>query len=85
MGKKNHIRGLTIEQGAEGKARDKVLKMLHENGIGVNVHYIPVHLHPYYRKHLEIGTGLCPAAESAYEEIISLPIFPGRIELIQPI
>jgi perosamine synthetase len=45
-------------------------------GIGVNVHYIPVHLHPYYRTRLGTGPGLCPAAEAAYQSILSLPMFP---------
>jgi perosamine synthetase len=45
--------------------------------IGANVHYIPVHLHPFYRKHFGTGPGLCPVAEAAYEQIISLPIFPS--------
>ena len=46
-------------------------------GIGVNVHYIPVHLHPYYRKNLGTSEGICPTAEEAFKKIISLPIFPG--------
>ena len=45
-------------------------------GIGVNVHYIPVHLHPYYRRRFGTGPGNCPVAEAAYEEILTLPIFP---------
>jgi perosamine synthetase len=44
--------------------------------IGVNVHYIPVHLQPFYRHRFGTGPGLCPVAESAYEQILSLPIFP---------
>ena len=56
--------------------RDKVFKVLRQNCIGVNVHYVPVHLHPYYQKNLNTGRGLCPVAENAYEEIISLPLFP---------
>lgn len=57
--------------------REKVFTALRGKGIGVNVHYIPVHLHPFYQKQFGTGPGLCPVAESAYEEIISLPIFPG--------
>jgi len=57
--------------------REKVFTALRDKGIGVNVHYIPVHLHPFYQKQFGTGPGLCPVAESAYEEIISLPIFPG--------
>jgi len=56
--------------------REKVFTALRDLGIGVNVHYIPVHLHPFYRKHFGTGPGLCPVAESAYERILSLPIFP---------
>lgn len=56
--------------------RAQVFAELREKGIGVNVHYIPVHLHPYYQKHFGTKPGDCPVAESAYERILSLPIFP---------
>lgn len=49
---------------------------LRAEGIGVNVHYVPVHLHPYYQSHLGTQPGLCPVAEKAYEEILTLPLFP---------
>ena len=57
--------------------RAVIFKELREEGIGVNVHYIPVHLHPYYRRRFQTGPGLCPVAERTYEQIISLPMFPG--------
>ena len=57
--------------------RSTIFRKLRNQGIGVNVHYIPVHLHPFYRKRFHTGPGMCPAAERAYEEIISLPLFPG--------
>jgi len=57
--------------------RTKIFKALHEYGIGVNVHYIPVHLHPFYRNKFKIGPGLCPVAEAAYQSILSLPMFPA--------
>lgn len=56
--------------------RDRVFQSLRQSGIGANVHYVPVHFHPYYRQHLGTGEGLCPTAEAAYQEILSLPIFP---------
>jgi len=56
--------------------REQVFAALRAEGIGVNVHYIPVHLHPFYRKRFGTGPGLCPVAEAVYEQIISLPIFP---------
>ncbi|RJP27545.1 MAG: UDP-4-amino-4,6-dideoxy-N-acetyl-beta-L-altrosamine transaminase [Candidatus Omnitrophota bacterium] len=46
-------------------------------GIGVNVHYIPVHLHPYYRRRFQTGAGNCPHAEQRYEQLLSLPMFPA--------
>ncbi|NQT73463.1 MAG: UDP-4-amino-4,6-dideoxy-N-acetyl-beta-L-altrosamine transaminase [Chloroflexi bacterium] len=60
--------------------RAQIFKELRENGIGVNVHYIPVYLHPYYRKHFGTRPGCCPIAEKAYEEIISLPMFAGMTD-----
>jgi perosamine synthetase len=57
-------------------SRDRIFKNLRENGIGCNVHYIPVYLHPYYRDRLSYRPGLCPVAESAYKCILSVPIFP---------
>lgn len=57
-------------------SRAEVFAALRAEGIGVNVHYIPVHLHPYYRKHQGTAAGLCPRAEAAYERILSLPMFP---------
>lgn len=56
--------------------RADVFSALRAEGIGVNVHYIPVHLHPFYREQFGTGPGMCPVAEAAYEEIISLPLFP---------
>ena len=57
--------------------RARVFADLRREKIGVNVHYVPVHLHPYYQQQFGTGRGLCPVAEHAYEEIISLPMFAG--------
>ncbi|HIE10730.1 MAG TPA: DegT/DnrJ/EryC1/StrS family aminotransferase, partial [Kiritimatiellae bacterium] len=57
--------------------RGEVFRHLRRRGIGVNVHYIPVHLHAFYRKRLGTRPGECPAAEAAYGQIISLPMFAG--------
>ena len=56
--------------------RDALFKTLRAAGIGVNVHYVPVYLHPYYRG-LGYKEGLCPAAEAAYTQILTLPLWPG--------
>ena len=60
------------------KNRDERLKLftyLKENDIFCQVHYIPVYWHPYYQK-IGYKRGLCPKAESFYEHIISIPIYP---------
>jgi perosamine synthetase len=56
--------------------RAEVFTALVAEGIGVNVHYIPVHLHPFYREQFGTGPGTCPIAEAAYERLITLPMFP---------
>jgi len=56
--------------------RSELFLKLKKQGIAVNVHYIPVHLHPFYKRELGTHIGECPNAESAYKEIISLPIYP---------
>ena len=62
---------------APGIDRRALFDALRGRGIGANVHYVPVHLHPYYREHLGTGPGLCPVAEEAYERILSLPLYPA--------
>ena len=59
----------------QNKDKTEIFKYMKDNGIGVNVHYIPVHLHPYYRKVYYTNPGLCPVAETAYEEIVTLPMY----------
>lgn len=56
--------------------RGSIFKAFREAGVMVNVHYIPVHLHPYYRAKWQTGPGMCPVAEAAYGRLITLPIFP---------
>jgi perosamine synthetase len=63
-----------------GLSREEVFYALREQGIGVNVHYIPVYYHPLYKQKFGIERGLCPIAETAYEQILTLPIFPKMSE-----
>jgi len=56
--------------------RKEVFEALKAENIGVNVHYNPVYLFPYYEK-LGYKKGLCPNAEKMYERIITLPLHPG--------
>lgn len=56
--------------------RKEVYLALQAENIGVNVHYLPVYLHPYYMR-LGYKKGLCKNTEQLYERIITLPLFPG--------
>jgi len=60
--------------------RLEIFSFLRNEGIGVNVHYIPVHYHPFYKKTFNTYKGLCPMAEAAYERILTLPLFPAMTE-----
>lgn len=56
--------------------RKEIFEALLAENIGVNVHYLPVYLHPYYKK-LGYEKGLCPNAEDLYDSMITLPLYPG--------
>ncbi|MBF0530899.1 MAG: UDP-4-amino-4,6-dideoxy-N-acetyl-beta-L-altrosamine transaminase [Deltaproteobacteria bacterium] len=56
--------------------RDRIFTALREAGLGVTVHYPPVHLNPFYRRSYGTGEGLCPVVEAAYRKIMTLPLFP---------
>ena len=61
-------------------SRDQVMAALNERGIGVGVHFRAVHLHQYYREELGFRPGVCPVAEEAGEQLLSLPLFPDLRE-----
>ena len=56
-------------------SRDRAFRRLKENGIGVQVHYIPVYLFPHYRE-MGFGEGLCPHSEEYFSKAITLPLYP---------
>ncbi|MDD5593520.1 MAG: UDP-4-amino-4,6-dideoxy-N-acetyl-beta-L-altrosamine transaminase [Candidatus Margulisbacteria bacterium] len=60
-------------------AKSEIIEAFHEKGLLVNVHYIPVYHQPYYEK-AGYKKGLCPLAESYYEEAVTLPLFPKMSE-----
>jgi perosamine synthetase len=69
-----HLYVVQLELDRLSCGREQVFRALQAEGIGVNVHYIPVHLHPYYRERFGTGPGMCPVAEAAYERIVTLPM-----------
>jgi perosamine synthetase len=60
--------------------RAQIFRALRGENIGVNVHYISVHLHPYYRDRFGYRGGEYPIAEDAYERLITLPMFHGMMD-----
>lgn len=70
-----HLYPVQLPPGQEHR-RAKVFAGLRHRGIGVNVHYIPIHTQPYYRA-LDFKAGDFPAAESYYARALSLPIHAG--------
>jgi perosamine synthetase len=60
--------------------REAVYRRLRERGIGVQVHYLPVHLHPYYRELLGTREGDFPEAEGYYDRALSLPLYPALLD-----
>lgn len=71
-----HLYVVRFDTARLGMDRGAIFAALRAENIGANVHYIPVHFHPYYRQRLNTAEGLCPVAEAAYEQIVSLPMFP---------
>ncbi|UIP87262.1 UDP-4-amino-4,6-dideoxy-N-acetyl-beta-L-altrosamine transaminase [Pseudomonas phenolilytica] len=69
-----HLYVIRLQLGKITKTHSQVFEALRERGIGVNLHYIPVHTQPYYQR-MGFGVGDFPEAERYYAEAISLPMF----------
>ena len=63
---------------AAGVSRAEVMRRLADEGVGTQVHYIPVHTQPYYRE--RYGSPRLPGAEAWYARCLSLPLFPGMAD-----
>jgi len=77
-----HLYVVEVDPDRTRVTRRELFEALRAAGIGVNVHYIPIHLQPYYRA-LGFRPGDCPAAESYYANAISLPLFPRMTDAQQ--
>lgn len=69
-----HLYVVRVDEARAGTSHRRVFERLRERGIGVNVHYIPVHTQPYYQR-MGFTVGQFPEAERYYAEAISLPMF----------
>jgi UDP-4-amino-4,6-dideoxy-N-acetyl-beta-L-altrosamine transaminase len=74
-----HLYVIRLQIAKIRKTHREVFEALRKENIGVNLHYIPVHLQPYYRR-LGFGAGLCPEAERHGQEAITLPLYPSLTE-----
>lgn len=75
-----HLYTVQLDFAALGRSRAQVMAALREAGVGTQVHYIPVHLQPWYRRTHGYGPGKCPAAEAYYQRTLSLPLFPAMTD-----
>ncbi len=71
-----HLYAVQVPEQNGQTDRARVFHRLRELGIGVNVHYIPIHLQPYQRRLGGFGPGYCPNAETYYRGALSLPLYP---------
>jgi len=69
-----HLYPIQIDLDSNDKSRQKIFDELRQGGIGVNVHYIPIHIQPYYQR-LGFQVGNFPNSESYYNRVISIPLF----------
>jgi UDP-4-amino-4,6-dideoxy-N-acetyl-beta-L-altrosamine transaminase len=70
-----HIYVIQLQTEVLKAGRKEVFEALRAENIGVNVHYVPVHLHPFYRNRFGSKRGDCPKAERYYDRAVTLPIF----------
>lgn len=73
----HHLYPIKVDPAILGVPRGAFIDSLKAEGIGVSVHFIPLHLHPFFRRHLGYAAGEFPITESYYERAISLPIYPA--------
>jgi perosamine synthetase len=74
-----HLYPVRLQTEVPAAFRQQAFEHLRANGIGVNVHYLPVYLHSSYRD-AGYEPGLCAVAEAAYDSLLSLPMWPGLTE-----
>ena len=77
-----HLYIIRLKLDAIQKSHKEIFEELRREGLGVNLHYIPVYHHPYFKK-LGFKKGYCPEAENYYREAISIPIYFGLSDELQ--
>ena len=77
-----HLYAVELDPAQTQRTRAEIFAAMRVAQIGVNVHYIPIHTQPYYRR-LGFKPGDFPAAEAYYAQALSLPLFPAMTEAQQ--
>jgi len=77
-----HLYVIRLKLGKINKSQLQIFNRMRELGIGVQLHYIPVHIHPFYRN-LGFSEGDFPVAEAYYKDAISLPMYATLTEVEQ--
>lgn len=72
-----HLYVIRIKPDHLSRTRAEIIEDLKNRGIGTSVHYLPLHMHPYYKKKYGYTGHDLPHASEVYEQIISLPLYPG--------
>jgi len=70
-----HLYVLRLADSA-GVGRNTFIERLFASGIGASVHYVPLHLHPYWRERYALDAAMFPASQHAYERMVSMPLYP---------
>ncbi|HXF76364.1 MAG TPA: DegT/DnrJ/EryC1/StrS family aminotransferase [Methylomirabilota bacterium] len=75
-----HLYVIQLDPDRLSTGRDQFIAALKARGVGASVHFIPLHLHPYYRDAFGYAPDAFPSATEAYRRIVSLPIYPAMNE-----
>lgn len=74
-----HLYAVEIRDGF-GCGRTEFVNAMHDENIGVQVHYVPLHYHPFFQDEYGYEEGDFPVTESVYDNLVSLPLFPGMTD-----
>ncbi|MFL2771683.1 MAG: UDP-4-amino-4,6-dideoxy-N-acetyl-beta-L-altrosamine transaminase [Rhodospirillaceae bacterium] len=75
-----HIYVIQLNLAALAQSRRQIFDLLRNRGVGVQVHYMPLHLHPYYKKRYNYSRGDFPNAEAYYDRAITIPLYPSMTD-----
>jgi dTDP-4-amino-4,6-dideoxygalactose transaminase len=75
----NHLYIVRLQLDKTSRNQQQIYEFLREQGIGVNLHYIPIYLQPYYER-IGFERGYCPEAEKYYSEALTIPLYPTMTE-----